>query len=161
VEDLVHDVFIRIHTNIGTLQDSEKLTSWVYQTARNAVIDFYRKKKSPAAPVTEDLLFTDQEQILDAAEKLTPVVKRMIEELPEKYRSVLVMADIQERKYAEIAAELGLSVSGVKSRVQRARQMLKELLLECCPFEFDRYGTVFGFSERNCKRCCNNGPCAS
>jgi RNA polymerase sigma-70 factor, ECF subfamily len=156
VEDLLHDVFVRIHTNIATLKDSDKVTAWIYQTARNSVIDFYRKRKEPAHEVTEDLLLLDQEEISMAAERLIPVVRRMIEQLPEKYKRVLIQSDFDGQRHADIAADLKMSVSGVKSRVQRARQMLKTLLLECCHFEFDRYGTVFGMKARNCQKCCDN-----
>ena len=156
VEDLLHDVFVRIHSRIATLKDSDKVTAWIYQTARNSVIDFYRKKKEPFSEVTEDLLLAAHEEISYTAERLIPVVRRMIEQLPDKYREVLIRSDFEGQKYADIAAELEISVSGVKSRVQRARQMLKSLLLECCHFEFDRYGTIFDVKARNCKKCCDN-----
>lgn len=67
----------------------------------------------------------------------------MIDRLPDHYKVVLRKADLEGIKHSEIARQLGISVSGVKSHVQRGRQMLKELLLQCCHFEFDRYGTVF------------------
>jgi RNA polymerase sigma-70 factor, ECF subfamily len=156
VEDLLHDVFVRIHSHIGTLKDSDKVTAWIYQTARNSVIDFYRKRKEPAAEVTEDLLLADQNEISNAAESLIPVVRRMVEQLPDKYKQVLIQSDFEGQKHADIAAELSISVSGVKSRVQRARKMLKALLLECCHFEFDLYGTISEITARNCKQCCGN-----
>ncbi|MGH9857082.1 MAG: sigma factor-like helix-turn-helix DNA-binding protein, partial [Acidobacteriota bacterium] len=83
-----------------------------------------------------------------------PVVRRMIEQLPEKYKDALIKSDFEGKKHADIAADLSISVSGVKSRVQRARKMLKELLLECCHFEFDRYGTISEIKAKNCKQCC-------
>jgi RNA polymerase sigma-70 factor, ECF subfamily len=55
---------------------------------------------------------------------------------------------------------LGISLSGAKSRVQRARKKLKELLLECCHFEFDRYGTVFDYHPKNCTKCCESETCS-
>lgn len=153
-EDLVHDVFVKIHSQIGSLKQTEKLTSWIYQIARNAVIDFYRKRKETIPYLDEETLFVDQERISDAAEKLVPGLRSMIEQLPPKYRETLKFADIEGIKYAEIATRMGISVSAVKSRVQRGRGLLKNLLLQCCHFEFDKYGTVFDYEPRKCEKCC-------
>lgn len=153
-EDLVHDVFVKIHSQIGNLKQAEKLTSWIYQVARNAVIDFYRKRKETIPYLEEESLFVDQERISDAAEKLAPALRGMIEQLPEKYREALKLADFEGIKYAEIAKRKGISVSAVKSQVQRARTLLKNLLLQCCHFEFDKYGTVFDYEPRKCEKCC-------
>lgn len=154
VEDLVHDVFLRIHSRIDTLQSEEKLTSWVYTIARNAVTDYYRKRKETIPEIPQDLAENTSEKLDDVTERLVPVVRRMIDQLPQKYREPLWMADFENIPYLEIAKTLSLSLSGVKSRVQRARKMLKDLLLQCCHFEFDRYGTVFDYYPRKCDRCC-------
>ena len=158
VEDLVHDVFLKIHTKIHTLKESEKLTSWVYQIARNSVMDYYRTRRETVSGVEEEFLQAGAVEEPDAGDRLKPVVRRMIEQLPDAYKIPLKLADLEDRKHKEIAEELGLSVPGVKSRIQRARRMLKDLLLECCHFEFDKYGTVFGYSPRNCVQCCPGGP---
>ena len=78
-------------------------------------------------------------------------------QLPGPYRQALILTEYQGLTQKQLAERMGLSLSGAKSRVQRARKMLKELLLECCHFEFDRYGTVFDYRPRNCKRCCGDG----
>ena len=57
----------------------------------------------------------------------------------------------------EMAARLGISISGAKSRVQRAREKLKEALLDCCHFEFDRYGRMIDY-HANCPECAADYP---
>lgn len=156
VEDLVHDVFLKIHTKINTLKEPDKLTSWVYQIARNSILDYYKTKREIVSEINEEIMPARAIEPPDISDRLTGVVRRMIEQLPDAYKIPLKMADLEHRKHKEIAEELGLSVPGVKSRVQRGRRMLKELLLECCHFEFDKYGTVFDYSQRNCIRCCEN-----
>lgn len=154
-EDMVHDVFLRIHAHLPTLKDSQKLTAWIYQIARNSIIDFHRKKKDLTSEIPENLV-NDEELTPNAAENLTSSIRGMIEKLPDTYRQTLIQADFEGKKHSDIAKDLGISVSGVKSRVQRARHMLKELLLQCCHFEFDRYGTVFEYFPKKCERCCGN-----
>jgi RNA polymerase sigma-70 factor (ECF subfamily) len=158
-EDLVHDTFLKIHSSLATLKDDQSLTAWIYQVARNVLIDFYRKKKMDhPEQIQEDTLLSEPEQLSDAAERLTPALHLMIKRLPDKYRDALQLSDIEGKKHADIAELYGISVSGVKSRVQRARAMLKQMLLECCHFEFDRYGTLFEYEPRKCN-CCEQKPC--
>ena len=164
-EDLLHDVFLKIHNQIHSLNDREKLTPWIYQIARNAIVDSFRKNRKTVV-VTEDVLSPSASERDDITEKLVPVVRRMMKQLPVKYSEALDLADFNGMKQAEIAKRLAISLSAAKSRVQRARMMLKELLLQCCHFEFDRYGTVFDYSPKNCTRCCEtkettgcNDPC--
>ena len=151
-EDVLHDVFVRIHNQINTLKDEERLQSWIYTIARNAVIDFYRKKREHV-DIPDDIA-SQPEMITDISERLAQTVHEMIKKLPDKYKEALMLADIENIKQGELADRLGISLPGAKSRVQRARKMLKDLLLACCHFEFDRYGTVFDYHPKNCSECC-------
>jgi RNA polymerase sigma-70 factor (ECF subfamily) len=84
----------------------------------------------------------------ELARCLTPLVER----LPASYREALVLTEVEGATQAEAAARLGLSVSGMKTRVQRARGRLKDLLLDCCHVELDRRRGVTGYRSRR-------GPC--
>jgi RNA polymerase sigma-70 factor, ECF subfamily len=150
-EDLLQDAFLRIHTRIKTLEDQDKIESWIYQVARNAIIDHYRGRRalpewsegfSPASIPDEP----------DAAETLSQSLREMIEALPDSYRQALLLTEYGGLTQAELAAKLGISVSGAKSRVQRARDKIKDALLTCCHFELDRYGRVIDYWEHCC--CC-------
>ncbi|HLH60559.1 MAG TPA: RNA polymerase sigma factor SigZ [Ktedonobacteraceae bacterium] len=156
-EDVLQEVFLKIHTHIATLRQEEKLQSWLYQIARNTITDYYRTPKAtidlsdaltlPEEPVVED----------DIVKDLIPAVKRMVDSLPDEYRQAIIMTEYEGITQRELAERLGLSFSGAKSRVQRAREKLKAMLLDCCHFEFDRLGKVIDYQPR-CD-CCRNGNC--
>jgi RNA polymerase sigma-70 factor (ECF subfamily) len=157
-EDLVHDVFLKIHDQIKSLKDQDKLPAWIYQIARNSIIDSYRKKQQ-MVDITDPILELEQSEMVQTPEDLNRVVQSMIEKLSPQDKEAHILSDFQGINQAEIARRLGISLSGAKSRVQRARKKLKELLLECCHFEFDRYGTVFDYRPKNCTKCCESETC--
>lgn len=148
-EDILQDVFVKIHQKTDQLSDGDKLASWVYQITRNAIIDFYRKKK---LPISDEIIF--QEQIEEADSSLNPqfinCLMPFINQLPEKYSDALnktFYGDLSQKEYAE---ELGLSYTAVKSRVQRARQKLKELFAQCCNIQTDKYGNIISSNIDDC-----------
>ena len=159
VDDILQDVFIKIHMNINTLEDSTKIRSWIYQITRNTIIDYSRKQKIKmedieSFPVEDEdtPLTVDEIEGEDPAKEVASGLKEMIEELPDKYSQALLLVEFQGLSQVELAKRLGISFSGAKSRVQRGRQMLKDSLMKCCHFEFDRYGTIIGMSPACC--CC-------
>ncbi len=149
-DDILQDVFIKIHSRIETLKDDTKIKSWVYQITRNTIIDHYRGQK-----ITVDIpkTFAEFDEISQSNchQHVSSGLKSMINELPEKYREALLLTEFQGLSQKELAQRLDMSVSGAKSRVQRARQKLKLMLLECCHFEFDRYGTILDYHRRSPK----------
>ena len=157
-EDVLQEVFLRIHQHIETLKDTKKLESWVYQITRNAIIDSYRRKEKQTetldgpemADMTEDL--PDD----DIVTELFPAVRAMVKSLPEQDRQALVLTEYQGLTQKELGERLGLSFSGAKSRVQRAREKLKQMLLDCCHFEVDRRGHVIDYQPR-CQCCGSAG----
>jgi RNA polymerase sigma-70 factor, ECF subfamily len=83
--------------------------------------------------------------------------RRMIYSLPEPYREALVLTEFDGLSQQQLAERLGISLSGAKSRVQRGRQQLKEMLHECCTFEFDRRGKVIDCTPRTKTKCAECG----
>lgn len=155
-EDILQDVFLRIHGRMDTLSDSSRLESWIFQIAHNAIIDHYRRRRElneipETLPAENDLIEPD------AADVLASSLREMVEELPEPYRQALILTEYEGLKQAELAERLGISLSGAKSRVQRARQRIKDELLACCHFEFDRYGRVIDY-WKHCCCCAGEGP---
>ncbi len=143
-EDIVHDVFIKAHTHWHDLKDPGKLRPWLYRITRNALVDHYRSHR-PTEPVPEDLVNEsggDHRAEQELARCLLPLLK----ELPESYRHALTLAELEGRTQREIAEAEGLSLSGAKSRVQRARRMLRDVLLQCCRVEIDKRGGVVDFA---------------
>lgn len=157
--DLLQDVYVKIHTHIDTLNNDERLESWVYQIARNTVYDFYRKQK-PNVEISDILIAPDTvEADEDVTERLAQSLRSMIECLPEEYQEALRLTEFEGLTQQELAERMGLSLSGAKSRVQRGRKILRETLLACCHFEFDRRGKVIDYYP-HCQ-CCADGACES
>ena len=157
-EDILQDVFLKVHTHIDTLSDTHKLQSWLYQLTRNAVTDYYRRTRDTVA-VSEILPAFAQEEENDAVQRLTPFVKAMVAILPDIYHEALLLTEYEGLTQKQLAERLGISLSGAKSRVQRARQQLKQMLLDCCHFEFDQRGAILSYRP-HCA-CCAGNTCAS
>jgi RNA polymerase sigma-70 factor, ECF subfamily len=153
-DDVLQEVYLRIHTHIDSVRDCARLQAWVYQIARNAIIDYYRSRR-PAAELPASLPLTEDPCENDVECELTESLASMVNDLPVKYRQALSLTLYEELTQQEVADRLGISLSGAKSRVQRAREKLKDILLDCCHFEFDRYGAVLDYQERCC--CCAAG----
>ena len=155
-EDLLQDIFLTIHTHIAQLRQREKLQSWVYQIARTALAAYYRNKQ-PVAPLEQAEGLTEEPPEEDMEAALAASMKGMLNCLPRADREALLLAEYHGMKQREIATRLGLSLSGAKSRVQRAREKLKQALLDCCHLEFDRRGHLIDYQPR-C-HCCTKGGC--
>lgn len=147
-EDIVHDVLVRAYDRRDTLRDGRKFEPWLYQITRNAVIDHYRARR-PTEPLPPDLVAPDDAPPADALRELAACMKPLVSALPAHYRDAMVLAELQGLTQQDTATQLGLSLSGAKSRVQRARRMLEEKLLDCCRLEFDSRGSVVDYEKRN------------
>jgi RNA polymerase sigma-70 factor, ECF subfamily len=159
-EDLLQDVFLNIHQHVETLRDVKKLESWMYRLTRNAIIDYYRSTRlTTSLDVPEALQLPEELPDEDLISELFPCVRAMVTSLPAQDRQALILTEYQGMTQKELAERLGLSFSGAKSRVQRARTKLKQQLLDCCHFELDRRGHVIDYQPR-CT-CCSAGACCA
>ena len=154
VDDVVQTVFVRIQRGLADLRDTDKLIAWAYQIARNAIVDHARttsarryepldKVRAATLPVSED----SDEPASRAA--LAAIVGHFIEMLAEPYREALRQTELEGLTQAEAARRAGLSLPGMKSRVQRARAQLRELLEGCCDIELDARGAIVDVEPRN------------
>lgn len=151
-EDVLQEVFIRIHGGLGSLRDSGKLSSWIYQITRHAVFDHIRGRR-PSVAYCECLPLVKEEESGDTAvSRLAASLEELLATLPEPYRTALQRSEIEGLSQKALAKSLAISYSGAKSRVQRGRQMVKEQLQRCCHFEFDRRGVIIDYYEHCC--CC-------
>ena len=150
-QDILQDVFLRIHTHLCCLRNWERLESWIYQVTRNAIIDHYRRRRE-TVELSETLAADEDFEAEDAAARLAPSLREMVEGLPEPYRQALLLTEYQGLNQRQLAERLGLSFSGAKSRVQRARNKIRDMLLTCCHFELDRRGAIIDYYARCC--CC-------
>jgi RNA polymerase sigma-70 factor, ECF subfamily len=118
-EDVLQEVFIKIHRGLDKLEDRSRLHSWVYQVTRNAIIDHYRKGNDEAVEFTSELPDVRAEEGggEEVESEVAAWLRPMMEELPEKYREALLLTDIEGLTQKELAERLDISLSGAKSRV--------------------------------------------
>ncbi|WP_299456198.1 sigma-70 family RNA polymerase sigma factor [uncultured Microscilla sp.] len=153
--DIRQEVFVKIHTQLDKLKNDEKLEAWVYQISRHAIADYYRrhyKTTQDTHPALETMADT-AEQNLAYQQHAYCCLEPFIRELPEKYQQVILLTH-QGHKQAEIAHQLNTSLSNVKMRFQRAKDMLKKDFISCCGYHLDAHGKLTG--EQDCQRECRH-----
>jgi RNA polymerase sigma-70 factor (ECF subfamily) len=153
-EDIVHDVLVRAYQRRDTLRDGQKFEPWLYRITRNAVIDHYRARR-PSEPLPEDLTAPDDAPDGAARRELSACMQPLVRSLPAHYRAAIELSELEGLTQQDTAVRLGISLSGAKSRVQRARRMLEEKLLDCCRVELDSGGGIVDYESRT---GCATGP---
>ena len=159
-EDIVQEVFVRIHANLDGVKDTQSVTAWVYQITRNVVADFYRQRATSAEAMARLAQQTEQpapsapgeeaegDIVRRAYEDFSRCLEPMLGELPDQYRQAVILTELEGMTQKDAAERLGLSVSGMKSRVQRGRGKLKDVVLACCEVELDRRGGLVDYHDR-------------
>lgn len=150
-EDLLQEVFVKIQAKLPALAEPAHLRAWLYQIARNAIIDSHRTHRR-FEELPKDLAATDdqdQRVLRELAQCMSPLVDR----LPYNYRNALRLSELEGLPLKVVAERQGLSLSGAKSRVQRGRKQLKHLLLECCAIEFNRRGQAVEYESKSGGEC--------
>ena len=159
VDDLLQEILIKTYQNLNTVKEADKFSAWLFQIARNTLIDYYRKSRvdnSRQEIAGKTMLMNEQsEQYEQIRQELTKCIRPFINRLPPKYRDAIEAVDLQGVSQKALAAKLQLSHSAVKSRVQRARHMLRELFQECCRYQIDVRGNLLDFESRSggCSSC--------
>ena len=157
VDDVLQDVLLRIHKNVRYLSDDSRFGPWVYSVARNAVIDRLRKKRPPTTDASELESVADSEP--ESEQALLNCVTPFVARLPEAYRHAITLVELQGLTQAEAAEIAGVSLSGMKSRVQRGRRLLREMFEECCSLKIDARGRVIEAEEHGQGGCA--GECST
>jgi RNA polymerase sigma-70 factor (ECF subfamily) len=164
-EDLVGEILLRIHQSLGSVDDRERLTHWMSRVARNAVIDEYRRAgrareqlvPAPEEPAIEesDDDTADSSTVLD---ELARCLRPLLDGLPPAQRRAVQLIDLDGMPQAGAAGREGVSLSGMKSRVQRGRRRLAELLGQCCALTLDARGVPMDYApSRDCESGCGCG----
>lgn len=145
-DDLLQEVFVRVHRQAHTVRDGAALAGWVRTIARNVVIDHHRRMH----PISLDEEPIDPPRPDRSNDQLVASwLPMFLETLPEHYREAVRLADLEELPRREVAERLGISLSAAKSRVTRGRAMLREQLLACCEIRLERDGSVLDVVPRH------------
>jgi len=160
VDDIVQDVWLKMQRGLDGLKDQSRLISWIYQIVRHAIIDHYRapgRRREMPAGLAADLeahqssstRTTASEDSGQLRTELAGCLRPMIERLSEEYRQAVILVDLEGLAQQEAATQLGLSLSGMKSRVQRGRRQLKGMLEACCTIELNQRRGVVDYNLRD------------
>lgn len=148
--DITQDVLMRTIAS-GAVDRVDNISAWLYRSARNAVIDHYRTRRTSDQDVDLDL-WPEPESYddlpNDATRELAQCLQPMMAALHPDARDALTRVDLEGQTHREAADQLGLSVSGMKSRVQRARRELKDRLTSCCQIHTDRTGALTDYAPK-------------
>lgn len=147
VDDILQDVFMKIHTRIGSLKDNAKLESWLYQITRNTVVDYYRSRR-PTEDLPDWIVQPQSEEGETVRKELSSCLEPMVNELPDKYREAVQLSDLENRTQKDIAELENISLSGAKSRVQRGRALLKTMLQDCCQIEINQNKQLVSYERK-------------
>jgi len=149
-DDILQDVFIKIIQNFDKVAQSGNMRNYLYGIVRNAVFDYFRKRKLTTGTSELEEVFSGEE-INSLNETIAECcIKPFINKLPEHYREALLIVELQEISQKELAEKLNITYSTAKSRVQRGKAKLKELIIECCPYKSDSYGNIISEDEKKC-----------
>jgi RNA polymerase sigma-70 factor (ECF subfamily) len=152
VDDVVQETFARVHRGLPTLSDSERFGPWIYRVAASAIADHRRARVRH--PLLSDRSLPSEAacEERDPAEEfragLTRCVALFVARLPSPYREAITLTELEGLTQKEAAAMLGVSLSGVKSRVQRGRARILGMFQECCEISLDGRGRVVDATPR-------------
>jgi RNA polymerase sigma-70 factor, ECF subfamily len=157
-DDLTQDVIARSLAG-GGLETVDNRTGWLYRAARNAVIDHYRLRRRQQPLFDDDERWTEPEgsdsEPNHATRELARCLQPLVDQLPPIYRDALTRVDLHGQTHVQAAAATGISVSGMKSRVQRGRQQLRDVLTTCCAVHTDSIGAIHSYQPDD-RRCASN-----
>ena len=149
-KDFMQEIYIRMHDNIGTVRDGKKMKSWLFSVAGNMITDHFRKQKQQFSLKPAAAPDNKTDNNLQFEKCLVPHINK----LPQKYKEAFVRVELGNTSQVKLAEELKISYSGLKSRVQRARQLLKGYFKNCCNISTDKYGNIISYSGKHaCKTC--------
>ncbi len=153
VDDVVGEILLRLVRSQDKMDGARHPMAWIYRVAANVITDHYRKNASRQRlmdAVKSETADADRRQAAaHETDSLARCLIPMIKCLPAPYDEALMLTDIEGVSQKMAAKQLGLTASGMKSRVQRARRKLKTALLRCCDVQVNRRGDVLDYNRRS------------
>jgi RNA polymerase sigma-70 factor, ECF subfamily len=155
-EDLAQDIFLKVFKSLDTFDRRANFQTWLVSVSRNLCIDHYRSVRKERETINRDVdagelsPASPDESPFDAIEQRDRVtlLRQALAALPESLRRAVLMRDIQERSYQEIAAALGLPEGTVKSRINRGRTELARQIRKLRGQDYSPGGSSSGARSR-------------
>jgi RNA polymerase sigma-70 factor (ECF subfamily) len=169
-EDVAQEAFVKVSRSLGSFRGESRLSTWIYRIATNAAMDHLRRPSTKHSSRQGDGAADgggerDDDFVVDGAplhdtllirKDMNECIRGLVNDLPENYRAVLVLADLEGFTNAETGDVLGLSLDTVKIRLHRARLQLKKSMDHAChlyrdarnELSCDRKSTTLEFKKR-------------
>jgi RNA polymerase sigma-70 factor (ECF subfamily) len=155
-EDLAQEVFVKISRSLDEFRNESQVSTWIYRIATNAAIDLRRsadyrsaQRTSPldasCGQGTKDIVIESPDVSIEhqaIRKEMSGCVQALLNQLPDRYRTVLILSDMEGLKDREIAEVLDVTVEAAKIRLHRARARLKQSLDSQCSFYRDPRNTL-------------------
>lgn len=146
--ELSHEVLMKIYNSCCSGKEIRNVRSWIFQIAHNTTIDYLKKSNKFTNEVPEIFEEDESNSYKEAEELMIPLISL----LPEKYALPLKLSDIEGIKQADVSKKINLSLTATKSRIQRARKLLKEKIVECSNLELDERGNLLSLEiKQSCE----------
>lgn len=149
-DDILQEVFIKIHLKKHMLQKEAKLKPWLFTIANNCILDYFRNNKNH--PLNLTLSYEEESsETHNAKDCLLPLILN----LPKIYKEALLLSEIKALKQKEVAKTLNISLPAAKSRILRGKKELKKGFIACCDYTLDENGHLKGEhkDKTDCKVC--------
>jgi RNA polymerase sigma-70 factor, ECF subfamily len=154
VDDVLQEVFVRVHRGLPSLADGERFGPWVYRVAANAIADHARSRaRHPLVQSAVDatdaptVLPPEPDDLLEG--DLAECIALFVSRLPSPYREAVTLTELEGLTQRDAAEMLGVSLSGMKSRVQRGRERIRDMFGQCCELAVDARGRVLECTPRS------------
>jgi RNA polymerase sigma-70 factor, ECF subfamily len=164
VDDIVQWVFLQLHRSLAGIRSNERIHAWLYSTARRAIADYYRSGKRRRELLAGDALDLDSLRLAsdlategddEANREVASCLAPVLAKLSPIDRDAIVLTEVEGNRLVDAAARAGISLSGMKSRTQRARRRLLKAMLDCCHLALDARGMPTTCAKREQA----GGPC--
>jgi RNA polymerase sigma-70 factor, ECF subfamily len=168
-DDITQRVFLNLHRSVDSLRAEDRVRAWIFRASRNAIADHYR---APAArrevaiggsldlEAASDAIDSGEDAVRSSEAELARCLRPLVDAMPAHEAEALRLVEIDGVSQAEASRRLGLSVSGMKSRVQRARARLRRDIEACCHVVLDRRQAIVDHQRKGtaCSTCAPGGP---
>jgi len=151
-EDLLQEVGLRVLKSEGKILEVENVEAWLYRIASNAIIDYYRRKDRLTYTEDVDAVLPNDSPVTEIDNynnETASCLLKLAEILPATYKEAIIQSDFKGVPQNSLGEAWGLSHSGAKNRVQRARKKLKETMLDCCEVRSDHQGNILELVNKN------------
>jgi len=155
-EDILQDLFLKIHSQHDSFNKVSKPESWIFKVVRNAIIDYYRARR-PQSELDDSHQLQEPDRAEYDFDEIVRCLEPLVNNLSDKDQQIIKMVDFQHMTQQDAAEQLGITLSGVKSRVQRARKRLRKKFLDCCSLVHDENGKIIDYHQHDNSCICPTG----